>query len=414
MEVPTDNKQQKLLENVAEWILAKLNLRIVLLSLVIVLLFIAWNRGIALIYSIFSIVTATFLVTLVIARFNLRGITIKRKLPQTAQEGKDITLGYELSTSRHIGNRMLEVIDKLPFALQIKQQAMTFIPMLKGSTTLSLTIGCNRRGRHQLGPITLQSSYPLGINQISETVYDTWAEILVYPGTFPIRNLVLLGAGHLLPTGVSSASKEGGHDIFIGLRDYRHGDSIRHIHWNASARHGKLVVKENENINKTEVCIVLDLNQKSDIGEGIHSTLEYAVKIAASIARFAIENGHIVSLICNGKSIMTIKPDSGPAQLDAILNLLAVVKADGDNDYQLLVNKLTRDNTGNKVLMLFDHSKPQDPISLTQLRRHQQLVMVRFDTDSFLNPVKRSNVLCGTSDFYLVCCHDDLKTIFSR
>ena len=31
---------------------------------------------------------------------------------------------------------------------------------------------------------------------------------------------------------------------YYGVREYVRGDSLRHIHWRSSARHGQLIVKE--------------------------------------------------------------------------------------------------------------------------------------------------------------------------
>ena len=43
-----------------------------------------------------------------------------------------------------------------------------------------------------------------------------------------------------------SVSRRGRGDNFLSLRDFEFGDELRHIHWKATAKWGKLITKEFE------------------------------------------------------------------------------------------------------------------------------------------------------------------------
>ena len=41
-------------------------------------------------------------------------------------------------------------------------------------------------------------------------------------------------------------------------REYRHGDPMRRVHWAATARHGELMVRQEESVTTPEATIILD------------------------------------------------------------------------------------------------------------------------------------------------------------
>ncbi|MGI9252154.1 MAG: DUF58 domain-containing protein, partial [Thermomicrobiales bacterium] len=61
----------------------------------------------------------------------------------------------------------------------------------------------------------------------------------------------------------------------------------------------------------------------------LDATEEYAVTVAASLARHFIDEGRNVGMIATGAHLETISPDRGGRQLVKLLESLAVVAADG-------------------------------------------------------------------------------------
>ncbi|HEV1996890.1 MAG TPA: DUF58 domain-containing protein, partial [Candidatus Dormibacteraeota bacterium] len=94
------------------------------------------------------------------------------------------------------------------------------------------------------GPVTYQtilatSSWPLGIARAQRWV-ELDRSIVVHPRYVLPRQDRRQGLRE--PAGMSS--KRGAGDEFLGLREYRTGDSQRRIHWPTSARTGVLMVVE--------------------------------------------------------------------------------------------------------------------------------------------------------------------------
>ena len=47
-------------------------------------------------------------------------------------------------------------------------------------------------------------------------------------------------------------------DDDVMTREYRHGDPMRRVHWPATARHGALMVRQEESVTTPEATIILD------------------------------------------------------------------------------------------------------------------------------------------------------------
>ena len=71
-----------------------------------------------------------------------------------------------------------------------------------------------------------------------------------------IENCGLLSGSEELPSGNSLLPGED-HDEIRQIREYREGDPIRYIHWNQTARSGKLWIREYEE-SKEGIILILD------------------------------------------------------------------------------------------------------------------------------------------------------------
>ena len=171
-----------------------------------------------------------------------------------------------------------------------------FVANLKGHGVVKLSsrVRCYRRGLHHFGPVTIESLVPFGLFRRRKRV-DAPLSILVYPRAYPITRMAL-------PEGARGESQRPrrarvGQEV-IGSRPYFPGDPLRFIHWRNTARAGRLTIKELEDTTERELTIVLDV--RKDLGQGRETTMEYAVKLAATIGLHAISSGESVRLIGGG------------------------------------------------------------------------------------------------------------------
>ncbi len=108
---------------------------------------------------------------------------------------------------------------------------------LPAVTTLSLTLHtpATRRGRQQLPRFRLSTHYPLGLLR-AWCYVDLEMNLLVYPA--PGSAMPLSGSADHNSDDYkqANAGNSSGSDDFIGLRQYREGDTLKQINWKTYAR----------------------------------------------------------------------------------------------------------------------------------------------------------------------------------
>lgn len=148
-----------------------------------------------------------------------------------------------------------------------------------------------RRGRWHVGPLKMVFSDPFGVARIRSTTGGT-TEFLVYPR---IERLSLpdLSADRRTPARSARRQLTGmrGEDFYT-LRDYVDGDDLRRVHWPATAKRGRYMIRQEETPWQTRVTILLD-----DRGLGYsRATWERALEVTASVVDLFARSGYTVTM----------------------------------------------------------------------------------------------------------------------
>ena len=126
---------------------------------------------------------------------------------------------------------------------------------------------CTRRGLFTLGPTTVRTGDPLGLYTVSLHNAESMA-LMVTP---PILTLPVIDVA---PGGrVGGGRRPRAHSVDYtvstsGVRGYVSGDSWRWIHWRMSAHKGDLLVRRFDNEPSSDWWILLDLDQRVQLGQG--------------------------------------------------------------------------------------------------------------------------------------------------
>jgi uncharacterized protein (DUF58 family) len=121
-------------------------------------------------------------------------------------------------------------------------------------------------------------------------------------------------------------------DEYVALRDYRHGDPLRHIHWRSWARVGRPVVKEFEDEFFVRHALVLDTFSRHPHSE----VFEEAVSVAASFACTLPTQESLLDLLFVGPQSYCVTAGRGVAHVDQMLEILASVRACTDQPFSAL------------------------------------------------------------------------------
>ena len=302
-----------------------------LLLSVIILLAIAWNTDITMVYIFFTITFIMFILSYFHMRFNIPNIEVQRSAQETAYEDEMLNIRIKICNKLSRGASFFEILDYFPAAEPGKEKSSLFILGIKSEEEINFnySIDCYRRGVWKIGPIEVISQDALGFFRMKKAL-NVISNIVVYPALFRVFAFPPLASGSVSWMGVETAKISGDSHEFFGVREYQRGDAISRIHWPSTARHNKLIVKQFERNAIQEATIVMDLKKGNDIGAGKETTLEYAVKIAGSVASFLMDNGAFVQLIGYTKEAMVVPFGKGESHAFKILEYLAGVRSDGN------------------------------------------------------------------------------------
>lgn len=211
-------------------------------------------------------------------------------------EDETVQVELWLENGRAWPRHLLSVEYQCPIAGPADVHQRFFVPRLDGGTSLALvsTVQCQRRGLHHLGPVTVESKAPFGFFRRRRRLPSPLS-VLVYPRVYPLHRLPLLEG--IQGTETRPRKSREGQEI-AGSRHYFPGDPMRHVHWRNTARSGRPMVKEFEDTQENTLVIAFD--SSLDVGQGQESTLEYGIKLAASVAGYIVNRGQSVR-VATGK-----------------------------------------------------------------------------------------------------------------
>lgn len=337
---------------------------------------------------------------------SLRGVKFSRKPRLTrAQVGQILEERFDIDNEGRLPRFWLAIRDESALPGSQGSRLFPIIEGGRGRTYLART-RLTQRGIFSLGPTTLETGDPFGLFPVSRT-FPTEESILVYPlmveiSKFPNPAGILPG-GEALRRRTAQITPNA-----AGIREYEPGDPLSRIHWISTARRNRLMSKEFELDPQAEVWIFLDADRTGqasiqsrseqkpggDLWRSNYeytlppSTEEYAVSIAASLARYFLRLGRSVGFASAGQALTVIPPDRGGRQLGKILESLAVLKAEGDLPLWGLVELQAQHILRGSSVILITHSVQEEiPLTADYLtRRGLRPVVVLIDASSFNGP----------------------------
>ncbi|WP_369746275.1 DUF58 domain-containing protein [Paenarthrobacter sp. AMU7] len=125
-----------------------------------------------------------------------------------------------------------------------------------GTSRYEYHLRSGKRGQFRIGPVTAEFSDPFGLSLRRHAIDD--GDILtVTPAAVELPVTGLAGArGNDGVTATRIRANPSDDDIMT--REYRHGDPMRRVHWAATARHGQLMVRQEESVTTPEATLILD------------------------------------------------------------------------------------------------------------------------------------------------------------
>jgi len=346
------------------------------------------------------------------ARINVSGIEVEvTRLVDRAQVGQFAEERISIENPSFFPRIWLEVED--PSTLPDHSQGRIISLSGRSQRTWRARTLLHRRGVYPIGPLTITSNDPFGLFRVSRT-YGNASSIIVYPSFIDLPHFTVPPAN--LPG--EGRFRKRTHYVTpnaAGVREYEYGDGLSRIDWKSTARQGRLMVKMFELDPASDIWIAMDLQASVQAGEGDESTEEYAVKIAASVARFFLNANRNVGYMGFGDRLDIIEVERGGQQMTHILEALALSRAVGDVPIGDLINVEGRHFGRHTTLVIITPSTEQDWVMnlLALTQRGVKVAVVLLEASTFGG---RSNSLMVVSSLaaadiwtYFVKQGDDLS-----
>lgn len=165
--------------------------------------------------------------------------------------------------------------------------------------TRTWDVHCAKRGEFEIQKAYLVSSDLFGQAKISKGV-DLSYTMLVLPGTMDLEEMFLLPR---YLQGDTVTKRQIAEDPFYvaGIREYTNRDPMNSIHWAATAKERRLMVRNHEYTSQQSLTILLNIkSQEVEYGKIVNPLLvEGSIRVCASLVTLATEEGIPVNLYAN-------------------------------------------------------------------------------------------------------------------
>lgn len=249
---------------------------------------------------------------------------------------------------------------------KIQAVAVPTVPP-RGESEVQIQFIPKRRGSVHFNGLTLARSDVFGL------VHNHWRlaapqSLVILPKRYRLPPIALPGTQEYQPAGIALASSVGQSDEFIGLRDYRPGDPVRHIHWSSVAKTDRLIVREHEDEYFVRHALILDTFATPDQ----ESVFEEAVSVAASFVCTIATQESLLDLLFVGPEAFCFTAGRGVGHVDQMLEVLAGVQMCVDQTFpsleSLVLHHAARVSGCVCVLLAWDEPRQQLVRRLQALR----------------------------------------------
>lgn len=230
--------------------------------------------------------SAMILSSFLMAHFSLAGVTLERSFPHQCHCKGDLYIDIAVKNHLPFYRQEYLFLEDLPF-LHSRQYAFT-IPALAPNEKMNISflLKAEKRGEYSLEDLFLCSGDPLGLFR-KKKLFKLPAFLVIHPAVYPLESLAVVNNRGGLPNAEGRALNHAGKGPeFFGVRPYREGDEVRHIHWKSTASKGKLMVKEFEAAAVDQIVILLDTEKRNTSMEEIDNNFEFLISCASSITEY--------------------------------------------------------------------------------------------------------------------------------
>ncbi len=278
--------------------------------------FAALNTGNNLLYLVLALMLSFLVLSGVLSEAALRGIRVRRRLPAELFAGRSARVALEIqNTQRRVAAFAIVVEDRAAEPGGVDRASGRCVALRVGpraSEVRSYAFEPRQRGPLCFRGFVVSTRFPFGLFSKSLRL-DAQEQTLVYPALERVptpRNDAPASSG-----GARPLPRDGAGDAADELRDFASGDPARRIHWRASSRARRLLVRRRVGDESAELEVLLHT-----AGSEPGLAFERRISRAASEVVAGLDAGRRVGLRAGAERI---RAATGPRQRAHLLAFLA-------------------------------------------------------------------------------------------
>ncbi|MFH9823708.1 DUF58 domain-containing protein [Streptomyces bobili] len=326
----------------------------------------------------------------VVYRTRYRVAGSRRLSPARVPAGSEARVHLRMDNVSRLPTGLLMLQDRVPYVLGPRPRFVLDRVEAGGRREVSYRVRSDLRGRYPLGPLQLRLNDPFGMCELTRS-FSTYDTLTVIPRVEALPSVRLGGEAKGYGDGRQRSLALAGEDDAIP-RGYRYGDDLRRVHWRSTARYGELMVRREEQPQRSRCTVLLDTRGLAYRGAGPDSAFEWAVSGAASVLVHMLERGFSVRLLTDaGSSVPGEGADgfagSGQGSADAaglMMDTLAVIDHSDGTGLSPAYDVLRGGNEGLLVAFLGDLDEQEAAVAAKMRQRSGGAVAFLLDGDSWV------------------------------
>lgn len=209
------------------------------------------------------------------------------------------------------------------------------------------------------------------------------ARIVVYPEILKLEEMLVPVN---LIQGDSIVNRWIIEDPFIvgGIREYQPSDQLAKIHWPATAREGRLMVKKNEFTSQLSMTVILNMQSTMYEYNSVmnRDAAEYGIKTAATLIDRALADDMPVRLCTNGYtvdepgSIINTEESAGREHIQGLLRTLACLALKSCKDIETLLDMLDGNIERSSIVLVTPYLTKEMAGQLNRFKQDMNTVKV--------------------------------------
>ena len=289
---------------------------VIMLGLIGIVGFSAWNTGNNLLFLILSFLAATTIIGFFAGSICLKKLDVKMRFPENIVAGEPAEILVHITNRKRIFptySVLAEVRgrqrDESLAAAELRRHLPAWISgrlsrpaILRRTLEYFVHIPRNsavessrrqvfdRRGRLVIQNFELSTKFPFGIFRHRRRLQAKEAELIVFPQVEPLDDQ--LDDQPILAGRLGSAKRGSGQDL-LALRGYQPHDDQRRVDWKATARSRQLIVREFAAEDDRKVTVTLDTHIPDELFEKrpVRETIEAERRGVELVASERFERG---------------------------------------------------------------------------------------------------------------------------